>query len=77
MTLRSLWNYYRDEIDDVDDNASDGKSCKYKTKIIGKTEAGPDRPVQPGPDQDGNLSPQPNQPPIPPLQKEVVVLLKY
>ena len=25
MTLASLWNYYRDEIDDVDDNASDGK----------------------------------------------------
>ena len=30
--LGSLWNYYRDEIDDVDDNASDGKSCKYKKK---------------------------------------------
>ena len=25
MTSRSLWNYHRDEIDDVDDNASDGK----------------------------------------------------
>ena len=28
----SLWNYYRDIIDDVDDNASDGKSFKYKKK---------------------------------------------
>ena len=32
MTSGSLWNYYRDEIDDVDGNASDGKSFKYKKK---------------------------------------------
>ena len=25
MTSGSLWNYYRGKIDDVDDNASDGK----------------------------------------------------
>ena len=25
MTSGILWNYYRDEINDVDDNASDGK----------------------------------------------------
>ena len=31
-TSGNLWNYYRDEIADVDDNASDGKSFKYKTK---------------------------------------------
>ena len=37
--LGSLWNYYRDEIDDVDDNASDGRSFEYKTKIVGKTPA--------------------------------------
>ena len=37
ITSGSLWNYYRDEIDDVDYNASDGKSFKYKTKIVGKT----------------------------------------
>ena len=41
MTSRSLWNYYRDEIDDVDNNASDGKSFEYKTKIVGKTLARP------------------------------------
>ena len=35
MTSGSLWNYYRDEIDDVDDKAADGKSFKYKIKIIG------------------------------------------
>ena len=29
MTLENLWNYYRDENDDVDDNASDGKSFNY------------------------------------------------
>ena len=32
MTSGTLWNYYRDEVDDVDDNASDGKSFMYKTK---------------------------------------------
>ena len=37
MTSGSLWNYYRDEIDGVDDNASDDKSFKYKTKIVGKS----------------------------------------
>ena len=37
MTSGSLLNYYRDKIDDGDDNASDGKSFKYKTKIVGKT----------------------------------------
>ena len=34
MTSENVWNYYRDETDDVDDNASDGKSFKYKTKIL-------------------------------------------
>ena len=36
MTSRSLWIYYKDEIDDVgNDNASDGKSFQY-TKISKK-----------------------------------------
>ena len=30
--MTSLWNYYRDEIDDVDNNYSDGKLFKYKKK---------------------------------------------
>ena len=33
MTSGNIWNYYRDKIDDVDDNASDGNSFQYKTKI--------------------------------------------
>ena len=37
MTSGSLGNYYSNEIDDVDDNAPDGKSFKYKTKIVGNT----------------------------------------
>ena len=41
ITSESLWNYNRDEIDDVDDNTSERKSFKYKTKIKGKTEARP------------------------------------
>ena len=41
MTSGSLWNYIQTkEIDDVD-NASNGKSFKYKTKIVRKT---PERP---------------------------------
>ena len=37
MTSGSPWNYYRDKIDGVDDNASDGKSFKYKIQIVGKS----------------------------------------
>ena len=38
MTSETLWNYYRDDVDNVNDNLSDVKSFKYKTKITGKTE---------------------------------------
>ena len=34
VTSGSLSDYYRDEIDDVNNNASDGKSFNYKTKIV-------------------------------------------
>ena len=34
MASGLLWNYYRDKIDNINDNASDGRSFKYKTKII-------------------------------------------
>ena len=33
----SLLNHYRDEIDEIDDNASESKLFEYKTKIVGKT----------------------------------------
>ena len=36
MTSGSLYNYYRVEIDDADNNASDFKWFEYK-KIVGKT----------------------------------------
>ena len=65
MTSGSLWNYYRDEIDDVDDNVSDGKSFKYETKVGGKTRERPERP------------PWPPQPPVPALNAEVTIPLKY
>ena len=71
MTSGSLLNYYRDLIDVAYDNASDGKSFKQKTKVIGKTE---ERPGRPGSDDDGNPRPQSS---IPPLNTEVVVPLKY
>ena len=44
MTSGSLKNYYRDELSDVNDNASDGKSFEYQIKVKGKT---PERPAQP------------------------------
>ena len=71
MSSGSLWNYYRDKIDDVDDNTSDGKSFKYKTKTIGKT---PERPPQPGNPGDAN---QPAQPAVPTLNVKVTIPLKY
>ena len=58
----SLWNYYRDEIDDVDDNASDGKLFEYKTKLVGNT---PERPGNEG---------YANRPPV---HVEVTIPLKY
>ena len=54
MTSGSLWKYYRDEIGDVDDNTSEGKSFKYKTAIVGKTPKRPERPPQPPPNPDGS-----------------------
>ena len=54
MTSGSLWNYYKDEIDDVDDNASDGKSFEYMTKIEGNT------PGRPGKEGDANRQPVPS-----------------
>ena len=69
MTSKSLWNYYRVKIDDVDDNASDGKSFIYKTKIVGKT---PERPAQRGNSGDANRPPQPAVPNL-----NVTIPLKY
>ena len=40
----SLWNYYRDEIGNVDDNALDSKEFKYQTRIVGKTPERRERP---------------------------------
>ena len=57
MTLGSLWNYYRDEIDDVNGNASDGKSFVYKTKIVGKTPQSPEGPPRLRPNPNGSQSP--------------------
>ena len=65
MTLESLWNYYRDEIDNINDNASDGKLFKYKTKIVGKTSA-----------WSGNEG-DANQPAVSTLSAEVTITLKY
>ena len=47
VTSGKLWNYYRDEIN-VKDNASDDKSFKYKTKIVGETPEKPPKPGNPG-----------------------------
>ena len=46
MTSGSLWNYYRGETDDVDDNPSDDKSFNYKTKIVGNAPENPENQIQ-------------------------------
>ena len=48
MTSGSLWNYYRDEIVDGNDSASDGKSFKYEIKIVEKTPWSPPQLENPG-----------------------------
>ena len=45
MTSGCLWNYYRDEEYNVNHDASDGKSFKYKTKISEKIETRPAQPL--------------------------------
>ena len=65
MTSGSLWNYNRDKINDVDDNASDGKSFEYKTKMVGNT---PERPENEG---------DANRPTVPTLNAEITIPLKY
>ena len=62
MTSGSLWNYYRDEIEDVSDNASDIRSFKYKTKIVGKTPERPEKPERP-PKLSQNPYTEPQRPP--------------
>ena len=61
MTSRSLWNYYRDEINNVNDNASDYKLCKYKTKIEGKTPWTLAQRPQTSQNPDGTQPPRPYQ----------------
>ena len=71
MTSGSLWNYYREEEDNFNYNASNVKSFKYKTKIAGKTQT---RPAQPGSEGDFD---RPARPPVPNLSVEVTIPLKY
>ena len=61
MTSRSLWNYYRDEINNVNDNASGYKLCKYKTKIEGKTPWTLAQLPQTSQNPDGTQPPRPYQ----------------
>lgn len=37
VTSETLWNYYWHEIDDIDNDASEGNSFTYKAKEIAKT----------------------------------------
>ena len=71
MTSGNLWNYYRDEVDNVNDNSSDSKSFKCETKITVKTK---ERPAQAGNVGDIN---QAARPPAPTLDVEVSIRLKY
>ena len=77
MTSGSLWNYYRNEIDGVNDNILDSKSFEYKTKIIGKTPARPPQSAQPPPSPNETQPSRTQQPSILPLNTETTVPLKY
>ena len=70
-TSGRFWRYQKDEIDDLNDNASEGESFEYKTKIIGKS---PEQSLQPGNPGAGD---QPPRPSLPPLNTEVTIPLKY
>ena len=74
ITSRSLGNYYRDEIDDVNDNASDGKSFKYKTP---KRPERPPQPPQPPQNPDGTRPSRAQQPAVPALNANFTILFKY
>ena len=73
MTSGSLWNYYRDKTDEVDvkNNAPDGKSFEYKTKIVGET---PERLPEPGYPGDADQS---AQPPEPSFRVDMNTLVEY
>ena len=71
ITSGDLWDYYRDEIDDVDDNDSDGRSFKYKTNIVRKT---PEKPPRLGNQGDANRPPQPA---VTTVNVKVTTPLKY
>ena len=77
MTSGCLWNCYRDETDDVDDKASDGKAFKYKTKIVGKTPEIPIRPPQPPQNPDRTQLRRPPQPAVPAFNGEFTITIKY
>ena len=80
MTPGTLWNYNRDEIDDVDNNALDCKSFNYKTEIVGKAPRRPEqspRPSQPAPNPDGSQPPRPERPPHPSVPALNVEITHY
>ena len=64
VTSGNLWNYYRDKIDNVNHNPSDGKLFEYKIKTIGKW---PQRPAQPNTGKNGK----------PRTRSRVTISLKY
>ena len=75
--IRSLWNYYRDEIDNVNDNALDSKEFKYQTKIVGKNQKDEKDQNDCYKNPDGTHSRWSPQPPVPALNAEVTIPFKY
>ena len=58
-------------MDDVKNNASDGKLCKYKTRTTGKTQ---ETSAQ---SENGGDSEQPPRPSVSTLNVKVIILLNY
>ena len=70
-TSGSFWNFYTDEIDDVNNNASNCKSFNIKSKNKKKTKKEGKTPQRPGTDGDVN------QPLVKILHVKVKFFLKY
>ena len=80
---RSCSNYYRDQVDNVNDNVWQSKSFAWKTKITGKTPEQPPLPpqsLQAPPNSDSSWpprSPQPLQPRVWNLNVEITSPFKH
>ena len=73
MTSESLWKYYREKVNVVNDNAWDSKSFTYIINLKNKRKIEA-RSAQPENEEDSD---QEAQPPVPTINVEFTISLKY